>query len=154
MIDRRTMLGLVLSAIPVVACTKPVRAEVLTVYKSPQCGCCGAWVKHVEASGIAVRVVETDRVADKASQLRVPEKFRSCHTAEIGGYFIEGHVPADDIRKLLRERPQARGLAVPGMPIGSPGMEQGGRRETFNTVIVDGAGAARIFHRHNLRPIR
>ncbi len=150
MIDRRTMLALVLSAIPVVACAKPVKAEILTVYKSPQCGCCGAWVEHVKASGLQVRVVETDRVAEKADQLRVPEKFRSCHTAEIGGYFIEGHVPAEDIRKLLRERPQALGLSVPGMPIGSPGMEQGGRRETFNTVLVDRTGAGKIFHRHNV----
>lgn len=154
MIDRRTVLGLILTAIPVVACARPAEAEVLTVYKSPQCGCCNAWVEHVRASGLEVRVFETELVADKAKQLGVPDKFRSCHTAEIGGYFIEGHVPAEDIRKLLRERPKARGLSVPGMPIGSPGMEQGAQRETFTTVIVDEAGAAKLFHRHNLQATR
>ena len=154
MIDRRMMLGLILSALPVVACARSAKVDVLTVYKSPTCGCCDAWVKHIQASGLQVRVIETDLVAEKAKELGVPDKFRSCHTAEIDGYFIEGHVPADDIRRLLRERPEALGLSVPGMPIGSPGMEQGGRRETFNTVIVDRTGAARIFHRHNLRAAR
>lgn len=149
MIDRRTVLGLALAAIPVFACAKPAKANVLTVYKSPHCGCCTAWVEHVKASGLQVRVFDTELVDDKAKELGVPEKFRSCHTAEIAGYFIEGHVPAGDIRKLLLERPKALGLAVPGMPIGSPGMEQGGRRETFNTVLVDRTGAARIFARHN-----
>ena len=154
MIDRRMMLGMMLSALPVAACARPAKADVLTVYKSPTCGCCGAWVKHIQASGLQVRVFETELVGAKAKELGVPDKFRSCHTAEIGGYFIEGHVPADDIRRLLRERPKALGLSVPGMPIGSPGMEQGGRRETFNTVIVDRTGAARIFHRHNLQAAR
>ena len=154
MISRRTMLGLLMSGIAAASCAKPADAETLTVYRSPECGCCGAWVEHVKASGLAVRVIETDLVADRAKELGVPAKFRSCHTAEIGGYFIEGHVPADDIHRLLRERPKALGLAVPGMPSGSPGMEQGARRETFNTVIVDRAGRARIFHRHNLKAAR
>ncbi|MES2135495.1 MAG: DUF411 domain-containing protein, partial [Pseudomonadota bacterium] len=127
MINRRTLLGAVLAAIPAVACSRPAKATQLNVYRSPDCGCCGAWVENMKASGLPVRVFETGRVSDMADKLKVPESLRGCHTAEIDGYFVEGHVPASDIRKLLRERPKARGIAVPGMPVGSPGMEQGTR---------------------------
>lgn len=152
MIDRRTILGLILAAIPASACAKPARATDLQVYKSPHCGCCGAWVEHVKASGLKVTVFETELGPDIQDKLRVPTNVRSCHTAEVDGYFVEGHVPAPDIRKLLRERPKARGIAVPGMPIGSPGMEQGDRRDAYDTLLVAEDGSTRVFVSHN-RPV-
>ena len=152
MIDRRTMIGLALAAIPAAACSRPARASQLNIYKSPYCGCCGAWVDHVKANGIKAVVHEMEDVTSMARKLGVPDDLRSCHSAEIDGYFIEGHVPPADIRKLLRERPKARGIAVPGMPIGSPGMEQAGRREAFDTLLVGPSGQLTLFSRHNTPP--
>lgn len=147
--DRRTILGAMLAAIPLASCSESAQASVLTIYKSPHCGCCGAWVEHAKASGFEVQVFETELVSDMADKLKVPEVVRSCHSAEIGGYFIEGHVPASDIQKLLRDRPKARGLAVPRMPVGSPGMEQGDQRDVFNTLLIERSGKATVFARHN-----
>lgn len=149
-IDRRTVLGFVLAAIPASACARtPKKPAQLTVYKSPYCGCCGAWVEHVNTSGLATTVKEMEDVTPIAKKLGVPDDMRSCHTAVIQGYFIEGHVPAADIRKLLRERPKARGITVPGMPIGSPGMEQGDRRDAYDTLLVLADGSSRVFAKHN-----
>jgi hypothetical protein len=153
MIDRRTMLGLVLLGVPAAACSKPAKAAELKIYKSPYCGCCGAWVDHVTANGLKPVVQDMDDVTPVAKKVGVPDAMRSCHTAVIGGYFVEGHVPASDIRKLLRERPKARGIAVPGMPIGSPGMEQGNRRDAYDTLLVLQDGSTRVFVKHN-RPVR
>jgi hypothetical protein len=149
MMDRRSMLGLMLVAIPAVACSAPSRATALNVYKSPSCGCCGAWVEHVKRTGFKVVVHETDDVSPLAKSLGVPDQLRSCHTAVADGYFIEGHVPASDIRKLLRERPSARGITVPGMPIGSPGMDQSDQREPFSTLLVGRDGSVKTFETHN-----
>ena len=152
MIDRRTMIGLALAAIPAVACSRPAKAAEINVYKSPYCGCCGAWVDNLKVSGLKVVVHEMEDVTPIARKAGVPDEARSCHTAIVDGYFVEGHVPASDIRKLLRERPKARGITVPGMPIGSPGMEQGDRKETYATLIVDRSGVTRVFARHNQAP--
>ena len=152
MIDRRTMIGLVLAAIPATACARPARAAELNIYKSPSCGCCGAWVDHVKASGIKAVVHEMEDVTPLAKKLGVPDDLRSCHTAAVDGYFVEGHVPAADIRKLLAERPKVRGIAVPGMPIGSPGMEQGDRRDAYDTLLVMRDGSSRVFVKHNRSP--
>ena len=149
MIDRRTMIGLTLAAIPSAACSRPAKAAEVNVYKSPYCGCCGAWVDNLRTSGLNVVVHEMEDVTPIARKAGVPDDARSCHTSIVDGYFVEGHVPAPDIRKLLRERPNARGIAVPGMPIGSPGMEQGDRRDAYATLIVDRSGAVRVFARHN-----
>ncbi|HET7678922.1 MAG TPA: DUF411 domain-containing protein [Xanthobacteraceae bacterium] len=143
------MIGLLAAAIPAAACAKPAKAAELKIYKSPYCGCCGAWVDHVQASGLPTIVQDMDDVTPVADRLGVPDAMRSCHTAEIGGYFVEGHVPVTDIRKLLIERPKARGIAVPGMPIGSPGMEQGERREAFDTMLVLSDGSTRAFVKHS-----
>ena len=94
MIDRRTLLGAVLAAIPAAACSRPARVTELIVYKSPHCGCCSAWVQKMKAAALPVKVFETELVSDMATKLKVPENLRGCHTAEIDGYFIEGHVPA------------------------------------------------------------
>jgi hypothetical protein len=149
MIDRRMMIGMLAVAIPAAACSKPAKAAELKIYKSPYCGCCGAWVDHVRTSGLKVVVQETEDVTPIAMKLGVPDAMRSCHTAVIDGYFVEGHVPVTDIRKLLRERPKARGIAVPGMPIGSPGMEQGNRRDAYDTQLVMHDGSSRSFVKHN-----
>lgn len=154
MIDRRSLIGLILSAIPAAACAKPAKAAKLNIYKSPSCGCCGAWVDHIKASGIKTVVHELEDVTPLATKLGVPDDLRSCHTAAIDGYFVEGHVQAADIRKLLRERPKARGIAVPGMPIGSPGMEQVDRRDAYDTRLVLHDGSSRVFVKHNRSPGR
>lgn len=149
MMDRRTILGLLMASIPAAACARMAKASQLTIYKSPACGCCGAWVDHVKTSGIKAVVREMEDVTPVATKLGVPDQLRSCHTAEINGYFVEGHVPAPDIKKLIAERPAAIGIAAPGMPTGSPGMEVGDRREGFNTMLIDRNGAARLYVRHN-----
>lgn len=148
------MIGLILAAVPAAACSGPAKAADINVYKSPSCGCCGAWVDNLRASGFEVVVNDMDDVTPIAHKAGVPDEARSCHTAIVDGYFVEGHVPPPDIRRLLRERPTARGIAVPGMPIGSPGMEQGDRRDAYNTLIVDRSGAARVFAQHNQPPGR
>ena len=119
----------------------------VAVYKSPTCGCCGNWVDHLRANGFTVAVKERSDLTPVKTRLRVPERLESCHTAEVGGYVVEGHVPAADIRRLLAEKPQARGLAVPGMPAGSPGMEDGGRREAYQVILFGDKGLS-VHARH------
>lgn len=149
MISRRTMISLILTALPLAACSNPAKATQITIYKSPSCGCCGAWVEHIKSAGLETVVVDEEDLTPIAKRLGVPDNMRSCHTALIDGYFIEGHVPAPDIKRLLDERPAARGIAVPGMPIGSPGMEQGDRRDDYDTLLVDPQGGVRVYARHN-----
>ena len=149
MIDRRAMIGAILAAASAAACARPAKPIEVNVYKSPSCGCCGAWVDHLRSSGMAVIVQNMEDVSPIAAGAGVPDQARSCHTAIVDGYFVEGHVPAADIRKLLSERPKARGIAVPGMPIGSPGMEQGDARQPYDTLIIGLDGKSRIFASHN-----
>jgi len=118
----------------------------VTVYKSPTCGCCGEWVKHMQANGFSVTVHEVEDVTPYRRRSMVPDYLASCHTALIGGYAIEGHVPAADIRRLLRERPRVVGLAVPGMVVGSPGMEQG-PPQPYSTIAFD-ERTTRVYARH------
>jgi len=122
-----------------------VAAPPVTVWKSPSCGCCGAWVEHMQAAGFPVTVVETEVMNPVKARLGVPMELASCHTAQVDGYTLEGHVPADAVKRLLAERPQGRGLAVPGMPQGSPGMETG-VVEPYDIVLF-GDGPARLFER-------
>nr|WP_242480292.1 DUF411 domain-containing protein [Rhodovibrio sodomensis] len=103
-------------------------AETVKVWKSPTCGCCAAWVDHLRENGFAVEVENTAQMGQIKRSLGVPENIGSCHTARVGGYTVEGHVPADEIARLLTEKPAVHGLSVPGMPIGSPGMEVPGAR--------------------------
>lgn len=119
----------------------------IEVWKSPGCACCAGWVKHLQANGFAVKVNDTGNDTARA-RLGVPAKLGSCHTAEVGGYALEGHVPAADVTRLLAERPDAVGLAVPGMPIGSPGMEQGNRRDAYDVLLVERGGSTRVFQSH------
>ena len=145
MIDRRTMIGLLAAAIPAVACAKPARAAELKIYKSPYCGCCGAWVEHVRASGLKGVVQEMEDVTPVARKAGVPDAVRSCHTSEIGGYAIEGHVPAADVKRLLATKPKAAGIAVPGMVMGSPGMEHGDHKESYQVLLFDKTGKTKVF---------
>lgn len=115
------------------------------VFKNPSCGCCGAWVEHMKAAGFQVTVHEVSDTAAVRKQQGMPDKFGSCHTARVGVYVLEGHVPAPDVKRLLASRPQALGLAVPGMPTGSPGMEAGGRRDAYQVLLVDKAGQGTVF---------
>jgi hypothetical protein len=128
----------------------PSRAEVaeVTVYKDPYCGCCNKWVEHLKAAGFAVTAHDAEDMSRIKTEAGVPAALESCHTAKVGGYVIEGHVPADDIKRLLAERPDAVGLAVPGMPIGSPGMEQGDTREPYDVILFRKDGTTTVFASH------
>ncbi len=118
----------------------------VTVYKSPACGCCDRWIEHLEANGFSVKAVEVDDVTPMRMHHGVPAALGSCHTAMVGGYIVEGHVPADVIQRLVQERPAVIGIAVPGMPIGSPGMEQeGSPAERYDVLTFDRAGRTTVF---------
>lgn len=149
MFDRRTFVGTLLAAIPTAACSTPPKKTEVTIFKTPACGCCGNWVNHLRSNGMNVVVHDLDDISHAAKELGVPKALSSCHSAWVEGYFVEGHVPVIDIRRLVRERPKAAGIAVPGMPIGAPGMEQGDRREPYDTVLVGRDGRTRVFARHN-----
>lgn len=120
-------------------------APTLTVYKSPTCGCCQMWVEHMEAAGFQVESRDRTDMGVVKDSLGVPSDLASCHTAVVGDYVVEGHVPAEHVARLLEEAPEARGLAVPGMPIGSPGMEMGDRRDPYDVLIVGEDGEAAVF---------
>lgn len=117
------------------------------VWKDPNCGCCKDWIDHLQKNNFLVKVMDQGNTAARA-RLGMPQTFGSCHTALIEGYVIEGHVPASDIQLLLKEKPQALGLAVPGMPIGSPGMDgpaYGGKRDAYQVLLIHKDGTSRVF---------
>jgi hypothetical protein len=117
------------------------------VFKSPSCGCCGGWVEHMRQNGFQVTTHDVADVPAERKKLGMPERLGSCHSAKIGGYVIEGHVPAADIRRLLKEKPKAIGLAVPGMVPGSPGMDAP-KPMPYDTLLVARDGTTRVFARH------
>ncbi len=119
----------------------------MTVYKTATCGCCSKWVDHMRAAGFAVNVVTVPATAEYRAKHGIPDRFASCHTATVGPYTFEGHIPAADIQAFLKTKPKARGLAVPGMPMGSPGME-GPRPQPYQTLLIDLEGAAKTFAQH------
>ncbi len=123
------------------------RAAEITVYKSPWCGCCEQWIGHMRSQGHAVTSRNLEDLDAVKKMARVPEALQSCHTAFVADYVLEGHVPAADLARLLAERPKARGLAVPGMPGGSPGME-GAAAEPFDVTLFQSDGGARVFSTH------
>ena len=118
------------------------------VFKSATCGCCKAWVEHLKAAGFDVRVTDVDDTTAARKRLGMPDAFGSCHTGSVGGYVLEGHVPAADVKRLLAAKPQAVGLAVPGMPVGSPGMEVGTRRDPYDVLLVERNGRSTVFARY------
>ena len=149
-------------ALPLAACSgdeaNPTPAEMasavetdpplVTVYKTATCGCCSKWADHIEAAGFPVQTVDVTDLGAVKAEHGIPAAYGSCHTAVVDGYAVEGHVPAEDVKRLLAERPEAAGLVVPGMPIGSPGMETPGRRADRYEVLLVQDGDATVFARH------
>lgn len=123
-------------------------APVIEVYKSASCGCCSEWVKHLQDNGFAVKARNVDNPSDYRDKFGMPQALGSCHTGMVQGYAIEGHVPAADIKRLLADKPKAIGLAVPSMPMGSPGME-GSRRDPFDVFLVQASGRHAVYKHYN-----
>jgi hypothetical protein len=124
--------------------------QTVEIWKDPSCGCCQAWADHLKAAGFDVSIHESDDMNGVKAMNRVPSELASCHTAKTGGYVIEGHVPAADIMRLLKEKPKVHGLAVPGMPLGSPGMEMpDGETEAYDVMSFDEGGNAAVWSSHN-----
>jgi hypothetical protein len=147
------ILGLTLAALaplapaqsaPPSASTQPV----VEVWRSPTCGCCGEWVKHLQRNGFATRVHMVEDTSAFRRAAGIPERLGACHTAKVAGYAIEGHVPAQEIRRLLAEKPNAVGLSVPGMPLGSPGMEQGGMKQPYEVLLVAKDGGTSVYRKY------
>ncbi len=151
--SRRTMLGLMAGM--TLGLTVPARAQspsALHVYKDPNCGCCTGWIAHLRHHGFIGEITDTSDMSAVKARLGVPDALASCHTAQLGNYIIEGHVPAHALKRLLAERPDAIGLAVPGMPIGSPGME-GGAPETYDVILFGKNGQASFGRYRGDRPV-
>ncbi len=129
------------------AAQRRATATPIAVYKSPTCGCCSKWVEYMSAHGFKATTTNMDDVTPIKKQHRVPAALHSCHTALVGGYVIEGHVPAEDVRRLLRERPAIVGLAAPGMPAGSPGMDVP-NSPAYDVIAFDAKGGTRVFATH------
>lgn len=126
-------------------------APELSVFKTRTCGCCSKWVEHMKASGFSVKVSEVPSTAEYRRKYGVPDRLQSCHTAVVNGYAIEGHVPAADVHRLLKSRSKVKGLAVPGMPVGSPGMEQGTGAQAYSVVSFDERGNVSEFQKYEAR---
>ena len=134
-------------SVAMVSLSGPANAAEFTVYKSPWCGCCSKWVDHLQANGHTVSTKNIEDLDMVKKMAGVPEGLQSCHTAMVDGYVIEGHVPAQDIERLLTERPKARGLSVPGMPVGSPGME-GDAPDRYNVMLFKADGSTNVYARY------
>ena len=147
---RITLVALLVAGLSVSGSTYAQRqSPTVQVYKSATCGCCANWVKHLEQHGFMTAVTETEDVAAVKAKHNVPARVQSCHTALVDGYVLEGHVPAADVRRLLKERPSVAGLAVPGMPIGSPGMEVATMKpQPYDVIAFDRQGQLKVFASH------
>ena len=141
---RQTSLVAVMLVAMISGCSKESDAQTITVYKSPTCGCCKNWIAHLEDNGFKVIARDTRNMDSVKREQGVPASMASCHTALVDGYIIEGHVPATAIKRLLKEKPAVAGLAVPGMPMGSPGME-GPRKDRYNALMFNRSGDAAIY---------
>jgi hypothetical protein len=152
-ISRRRAVGaaLILACAPCFTlAASPAAAAAVGVWKDPECGCCKDWVSHMEAAGFKVKVNDVGNNAVR-SRLGIDKKLGSCHTAVVGGYALEGHVPAREVKRLLAEKPAALGLAVLGMPVGSPGMDgaaYGGRKDSFDVLLLAKDGTSKVFQRY------
>jgi hypothetical protein len=146
LLTRRTCLASVLF-VPAVSGWALSKAPAMDVWKDPNCGCCKDWIAHLQTAGFEVTVFDTGNNAARA-RLGIPAKLGSCHTASVAGYAIEGHVPAKDIKRMLQEKPKALGLAVPGMPVGSPGMDgpiYKDRKDPYDVLLVLHDGRTRVY---------
>lgn len=139
------------SALLTAACSESSSANagpIITVYKTSTCQCCGRWVQHLKDNGFVVKVQAVGDVAPVRRELGEPDGLATCHVASVDGYIVEGHVPAADIRRLLAERPAVKGIVTPGMPIGSPGMEQGDRKDPYEVLTFTASGETGVFAKH------
>ena len=139
--------GLALAAVVLVSPPGhlPAQGPAMTVYKTPTCGCCAKWVDHMKSAGFKVQVQDMDDLTEIKQASGVPIPIRTCHTAVVSGYVIEGHVPADLVKKVLAEKPKMTGIAVPGMPVGSPGMESGNQKSPYDVVLFDKTGKTTVY---------
>lgn len=144
---KRRLTALV-APLALLACAESAAATTVNVTKSASCTCCEGWVEHMRKAGFTVNVREVDDVTPTATRLGVPKQLRSCHTSVVDGYVIEGHVPAGDVKRLLAQHPKAAGLAVPGMVLGTPGMDFGAQKEAYKTILFTKAGTTQVFARH------
>jgi len=119
----------------------------ITVYKTPSCGCCGKWVTHLESNGFKVNAINQSDLSSIKQQLGIAPNLQACHTAKVGNYFVEGHVPATDIKKMLATKPHIQGITVPGMPMGSPGME-GARKDNYDVLAINKDTSVTVFNSH------
>ena len=140
-------LGLTTAAAPSGRDSPDSKKPTITVYKDPECGCCKSWIEHLIKHGYLVHVNDTRELAQVKQSLGVPGQLKACHTALVGGYLVEGHVPASDIDRLLKQRPKVAGIAVPGMPVGSPGMEMGAP-QPYSVISFDKTGKTAVFASH------
>jgi len=138
-----------LAAVPLAGPALAAR-DVLEVYKNPSCGCCTKWISHLRANGFDVKARDVEDITAWRARLGVPPTLGACHSARVGGYLVEGHVPAKDIQRLLRERPSAAGLAVPGMPRGSPGMEAD-VEEPYDVLLFQTNGRYAVYQQYGVR---
>jgi hypothetical protein len=142
------------ASLPVIAtlavAAQPKTAPSVVVYKTPTCGCCSQWVTHLKSNGFQVEAndVSDAQVRAVGASAGVSDTLASCHTAKVGGYIVEGHVPAADIHRMLKEKPAIAGIAAPGMPMGSPGMEQGGRKDPYDVIAFTKDGKRSVFAKH------
>lgn len=156
-VSRRFALKMSLALVGAAVLTQPLlalaagNANQISVWKTPSCGCCHEWVAHLRKSGFDVVTHDVEDTAPVRQKLGLNAKFGSCHTARLGSYVVEGHVPAQELRRLLREQPKALGLAVPGMPLGSPGMEMGNTRDAYDVLLVLNDGSSRIYQSYPSR---
>ena|ERR1041385_6194296 len=139
-----------LFALTCVPCFIRAAGPKINVFKTATCGCCGKWVEHLQANGFEVVVENVASTAEYRQKYGVPDTLRSCHTAVVGGYSIEGHVPAREIQRLLKSGAKAKGLAVPGMPLGSPGME-GGRSDAYDVMLFEADGRTSVYQSYPAR---
>ena len=152
---RKNLIRAVLAAAAVTALfavgitTSAQRPVTVEVFKTPTCGCCALWVKHLEENGFQTKVTDMDDLSAVKKKQGVPSKATSCHTAVVDGYALEGHVPASEVRRLLKERPAVAGLAVPGMPLGSPGMDFGSTKQPYDVLSFDKAGGLKVYASYN-----
>jgi hypothetical protein len=139
--------ALALAARPLAALAPEQKGKLptMTVYKSPTCRCCGKWIDHMKAQGFTLDVKDMDDVSPVKRTMGIPEDMWSCHTGVVGKYAVEGHVPADVVKKLLAEKPKAIGIAVPGMPVGSPGMESGSRKDKYDVMLVRAGAKPKVY---------
>ena len=146
----RRPLALVATLALAAAFAAPVLAagEEVVMYKDPNCGCCGKWAEHMRAAGFSVKEIKSTDMGAIKREAGVPQALGSCHTAKVGGYFVEGHVPAADVKRLLAEKPKVAGISAPGMPQGSPGMEGPFPADRYDVVSVTADGKTRVFASH------